>query len=85
MSINDLHPDIRKFWEQQATSIMKGNIGVYAIEDTMNWTNRRVLTVCYFDLSKADIDDYSRATYYYNDNKYTEAEMLRVIKLKAFV
>ena len=72
-----MHPDIKKFWEDSGH-----NISVYVIGDERLWIARKN-----GELSGGHIIYHHTGSdeYYWDHSWYNEEEMLRIVKLKAFL
>lgn len=75
-----LHPEIRKFWEK------------YGVVNCIDEPTSHVTNIPYYYISKRDGSTEtiaapygSRLAYFFGDKSFYEEDMLRVIKLKAFV
>ena len=71
-----MNPEIRKFWEKV------GELELLATSD-----EKYSLVICKHknDFTKVCITSSTYTIYYYNDSEYTEEEMLRLIKIHAFL
>lgn len=71
-----MHPEIKKFWEEI------GEVDLTLSAPIVYYVVQRKSDLQYITI--AEITDDS-ATYYYNDSSYTEDEMLRIIRMDAFL
>lgn len=83
-----MHPNIKKFWENKGKPIWTYQgmvVEVWFICSDTNYYNRGGAPMRK-DIVCAKANDADAKLYYYLDLKmYGEAEMLKIIKLKAFI
>jgi hypothetical protein len=75
-----MYPEIREFWTKvgEVDSTLSAPIVYYMIQLYSSGK--------YFSIAERDIDAQPNITkYFYNGETYTESEMLKIIKLKAFI
>jgi hypothetical protein len=81
--IYELHPDIRKFWEDQGCTLHQHIFFEPSLDsDAKIWwmiEKDHTLTALIAITLRNGTN-----LYYFDGNKYTEEEALRIIKLKAF-
>jgi hypothetical protein len=78
------HPEIRRFWEDESHDPVRTNRQGDRSPDYYTWYVRVEKDV--FGLIIAhEWKDGSRCEYFFNDVSYTEEQMLRIIRLKAFL
>ena len=84
--LQDLHPEIKKFWMEKYNQKIshnehfgKGGIEwyVFSYKSILATINRHI--IAFSDVAK----DWE-TTYYFDGAKYSEEEMLKVIKMKGF-
>lgn len=80
---HELHPDIRKFWEDEGFDIEPG-LGIAGLNGEMYWVAKRS---GYLPTVVATTKPNSASTYIFFGlvGEYTEEEALRIVKLKAFL
>ena len=72
-----LHPKVKEFWEKRGCRILFSS---YELFDFHYILDDGIATIAI--LYKAD---HLPDTYYWNNEKLSEAEMLRIVKLEAFL
>jgi hypothetical protein len=82
----ELHPKIIAFWEQKGL-IIKPRFALdgkkYMLWDAVNLQHD--VDAYIIEYTVAQTHDTGETTYWFEDGSYSEEEMLRVIKLKAFL
>lgn len=94
--MKDFHPEVKKFWEDNGWKIIPWSIWDVRYKTIKSWIREKAPTVTEYGLKLNscivarffEIDGELQLRYFldpFDKKMYSEDEMLRVIKMKAFI